>query len=273
MGKKSRQEQQEAAKDASCSLMELERAAEELGLRLSSLIVYEDEEGVQRLNPLYLAAISEQLQFDGDIPELRIGAMPEGVMPAVPIETDAMDLVAIGLSLEKASKNTLDEIKSYHKSLLAKDPFALSRLGKDADLPAYRRGRSPSFVKIDTSGSEIAILTDKERQNYAWKALSSTPGRKSVAQMLEKRIEESFPSLHRMSGVDQIPIDESHWQTMFGGKEDFNPGCGLIGLVWKSFHRFLEKYKASKRSYGFEVKPVNRVSDRQAGWSLYLYEY
>ena len=54
--------------------------------------IWEDrsEEGkLSRFNPLYEAAVTERLQFDGDIPELRTGPMPEGAEPAVPVDTNA----------------------------------------------------------------------------------------------------------------------------------------------------------------------------------------
>jgi len=270
MGKRSREEQKKAGENASAALEWVEKAAEELGVGLSSMLVYEDERGVQRVNPLYLAAISEQLQFDGDIPELRTGDMPKEAMPAVPVDLESLNLVSIGFGLEKASRQTREQINAHTRALISEDDGVLVKLGADADLPAYRRGTSPAFVEMKVTGSEIALLSESQKQMYAWKALTSTPGRKSVALVLHRMIQQEFPEMVPVGESERDPVGETHWETSFGNKEEIEPRFPVIGLVWGSFRRFIDKQV--KTNLGFKVKPINKVSDRIAGWSLYLYD-
>jgi len=56
-----------------------------------------------KLNPLYMSAIAERLQFDSDIPELRTGYLAEGTKPQVPVSTDAMSSVALGMRFDRSS--------------------------------------------------------------------------------------------------------------------------------------------------------------------------
>lgn len=66
-----------------------------------------------RLNPLYMREIAERLQFDSDIPELRTGYLAPGTKPQVPVDTDAVNPVAIGMMLESASEHVLEEMEKH----------------------------------------------------------------------------------------------------------------------------------------------------------------
>lgn len=79
-------------------------------------LLYTDDEGRLRLNPMYEVAIQERLQFDGDIPELRMGGdIPEGGYPAVPVKTDTTNPVALGMMLSKAREEVEEELKTIKK--------------------------------------------------------------------------------------------------------------------------------------------------------------
>lgn len=68
---------------------------------------------------LYLAEISERVQFDGDVPELRTGPRQEGATPAVRVETDAVSPVALGLMLKKASSEIEQVEREYRQRMFA----------------------------------------------------------------------------------------------------------------------------------------------------------
>ena len=76
----------------------------DLALRLQDLVIpAPDGRGLPRLNPTYEASLVERVQYDGDVPQLRFGPMAPGTSPAVPVDTDARDPIAIGLMLAEAA--------------------------------------------------------------------------------------------------------------------------------------------------------------------------
>ena len=74
--------------------------------------------GIPSLNPLYEAALIERAQYDGDMPELRTGSLPEGVKAAVPVLTDSRNPIAIGQMLAKASEEVTQAIAEHEKQRL-----------------------------------------------------------------------------------------------------------------------------------------------------------
>jgi len=89
--------------------------------------IFEDrsaEGKLARLNPLFEAALMERLQFDGDVPELRTGPLAPGVKPAVVVETDATNPIAIGRMLDTASSELREEqdaLDRQYEALLEKE--------------------------------------------------------------------------------------------------------------------------------------------------------
>ena len=65
-----------------------------------------------RLNPMVEAAILERVQFDGDIPEMRSGPMPQGGSPAVPVESTARNPVMLGAMLQAAADEVVQEMST-----------------------------------------------------------------------------------------------------------------------------------------------------------------
>lgn len=103
--------------------------------------VFEDEDMAGRSeHALHLAAISERLQFDGDIPELRTGPMPDGASPAVEVESEARSLAVLGAMLATASEEVAREIEAYREKV-HRDAENGSNLPARADLQeAVARG-------------------------------------------------------------------------------------------------------------------------------------
>lgn len=100
-----------------------------------------DGTGLPRLNPLYEGALVERVQFDGDVPELRSGPLPSDATPAVPVDTDARNPVAVGMMLNQASEEVQEELNAARQdavgdalgladTLVAGEPYReLNRVG------------------------------------------------------------------------------------------------------------------------------------------------
>ena len=73
---------------------------------------FEDRPDYKMLHPLLMGMIVELLQYDGDIPELRTGALPAGGSPAVPVKTVARNPVVIGAMLRTASDEVTLELQA-----------------------------------------------------------------------------------------------------------------------------------------------------------------
>lgn len=69
--------------------------------------------GLPKINPLVEAALIERVQFDGDMPELRTGPMPEGAKPAVSVDTDSRNPVAVGQMLKQASSDMAQRVQAH----------------------------------------------------------------------------------------------------------------------------------------------------------------
>ena len=209
--------------------------------------VWEDrsEDGkLSRLNPVYEAALAEKLQFDEDAPELRSGPIGEGVTPAVPVETDARNPIAIGKMLEKAAEEVKAEIKQLQsewsknaQKMLENTTSDLTVSNEDEEagitsemnsssettsselteikpLPpmlspeGYEPGKLAVARIVDTpTGTELSKLTREERQNAWWKFFSTTHGRKSVLRTIQNLIQLGLTN----AGYEDIAV------------RDFNP--------------------------------------------------
>jgi len=204
---------------------------------ISSLVGYSDEEkenfaamaggfvsrggkGGLKVDPLYMAALIERGQFDGDIPEARTGPLPEDTLPAVSVQTKETNPVAIGKMMSTASKSLKKKIDKHEDrrqkelenfqqellggsetALMAKHSAALAKFGTDmshpaaldmlkwgseeTDLPEYPRGSIPAPIKKRTPrGGALLKLEKEEEQKLSWEVLSTTQGRRSVSGVL-----------------------------------------------------------------------------------------
>ena len=100
-------------------------------------LFYTNDQGTERLNPKYESYLAERLQFDGDAPELRTGALPKGQKPAVPIETSSRNPVLLGKELEEASEKIFDQFRTIGEKSTA---LLAHELPEPRD---YQRGSKP----------------------------------------------------------------------------------------------------------------------------------
>jgi hypothetical protein len=133
--------------------------------------------GNARLNPNYESALIERAQFDGDIPELRTGPMPNEATPAVPVETTARNPVAIGEMLKQASaevKEAMDANRTkalgdamhLANGLLAPRPDT-TRIGSADEVITFNdNGTVDSTVRAPGTLSAVEEAQVEEDQNF-----------------------------------------------------------------------------------------------------------
>jgi len=266
-------------------------------------VIYDNQVGLPRLNPLYEAALIERLQYDGDLPQARTGPLAPGIKPAVPVDTDARSLVAIGHMLEDASNKVAEEVKEARQKHLDEvqalpeaktvpkkgtlvpkkgtDLAVAARGDASADPPSYRRGELPALYKVVTpSGSALALLEPEERRQRAWKAFSTTQGRRTAAPTIWKLVAEAL----RKAGMD-VPDDHggkeeeeleilatAEWTMHLGEQGTTQENFSLLDVAARALVLDLLSQLESPGVdlLGLEVNPINTVSERSVGWSARL---
>lgn len=257
--------------------------------------------GRPRLNPNYEAAVIERISFDGDAPELRFGAMPEGGRPAVPVDTDARNPVMIGWMLEKAAEevasemrqiagDTINEVREFlnegdSTELEVRGEQALTKLDRN-NLPepeGYKRGQLPARRSVeDPDGGDLATLTPEQRGQLAWKFLSTTQGRRSATRVIRDLVYTKLRSdghavilgneePSRVSRPEDVLVHAT-WTVALSGP---NATQSSFAFVDTAAHVLVHKLEAELDEGGgsgatLEVIPVNTVEVRKVGWAARL---
>lgn len=251
-------------------------------------LVVKHPSGRTALNPVVEAALAERVSLDGDAPEFRFGPLPEGCTPAVPVKTASRSPVQVGLMLERASQEVAAEYQAAltrhteHAALLLDQAeregqnLALVRRGIQALLPTgvkgYEAGTLPALREVapPTTG-ELARLSPSEERRMVWKAVSTTQGRRSLSPVFEQALAERFPNI-AFGGVPSPRATEFNWTVQAFGAEDINPKFALVetGVEWFAFA--LDTLSPQEGNpYRASVQPVNDVSTRTFGWTLYVW--
>ena len=254
--------------------------------------IWEDrsvEGKLARFNPLYEAAITERLQFDGDIPELRTGPLPEGADPAVPVDTQARNPTAIGLMLEQASAEVAEEIQAllpeYRKQveqLIEAKSESTDLTKRHVALPTvpqpkgYEPGQLPAKRSVDEpSGSQLAKLSQDRRQQLVWKTLTTTQGRRSILPMLKAVVEEKiqdagFPVVTQ-DGLSKGEIVAHHeWSMDISGPQAGQPDFAFVDVAIQALAAALiQQLKEADRDQNLilDIIPINTVNIRRVGWA------
>lgn len=252
--------------------------------------------GLPKINPVYEAALIERAQFDGDMPELRTGPLPEGVAPAVRVQTTAINPVVLGLLLKRASDETLARVEEHEKArliALSETPEeALEKAGSNlmvelwgsdkTDTSSYPRGTVPAPVALETpDGASLLALSDKDVQRASWGFVSTTQGRRSVLDPITDQVK----SLLRAAGVKVVVlggrpteaalIAQHQWVVQITGERSQQPRLNHVGVASKCLAQGLLRNLPGIPEgcdFGLLVSSVDRLSDREVGWGAYLYE-
>lgn len=270
---------------------------------LSELVFLPEKSRLPIVNPLFSAAILERLQFDGDVPEFRGGPLQKDGTPAVPVETEARSPVFLGKALEKASEVTQEEMERRFQKLLPSFEEAMKALPEDGehiealvpipngdaslekvrnihshpevDPPWYKKKEKASPIAVREEEVSTLALSKEESQGFAWKALSSTQGRRSALTPIESLV------LSKLKGegldVQVGPCGEvlcSHeWTSHISGEKEIQPrfsfmDCAASVLAAHLGKELPEQHRSE--SLVLEVSTVDEISDRQVGWSAAL---
>lgn len=266
-------------------------------------LILHKQRGLPRLNPLVEAALIERAQFDGDMPELRTGNKPQGVMPAVSVDTNVRDPAALGHMLRDASQQVAEKIaaqeparQKFIAQMAEGDATALALLeqsgqaltlaeaqdlvfdGKSAvmDVPEYRRGQVPAPVKVATpSGGVLLALTPQERKQGAWEFLSTTQGRRTavagLAELVEVKLRgEGFEVVVRPfePGAKEPVLAAHEWSVGIDGPGAMQAAFSLIDIAAACITKGLTAQMADRRGrVMLEITAVNTVDVRKVGWA------
>jgi hypothetical protein len=238
------------------------------------------------LNPLAEAALIERASLDGDVPEYRLGPLPEGATPAVPVKTTSRNLIQVGLMLERASREVAQEYRAAlaqhaaQAALLLNQAeregqnIALIRRGLEALVPTgvegYRAGAVPALRGVlPPTMRELALLSPGEERRMVWKAISTTQGRRSLVPVIEQALGERYPDLTFEAGDASCP-PLVEWTLWSNGADDLDTRFSPVESALERFALALAAL--SGKPCRAKVQPVNNPSARVFGWALYVWE-
>lgn len=207
-----------------------------------------DGDGIPRLNPTYEAYLSERLQFDGDIPELRTGPLPEGAKPAIPVQTHVTNPAAIGMLLQQASETMLGLLSS-----------------EETCLTVYRPGEVPAPMAVPYDPQSLLHMDKDTRQKFTWAFLSTTQGRRTAVPLIEQRVNEKLGFTQRKS---DLPLFEYEW--VINLMENVHPSFDFIGNASSVIANAMASH--GLQGSWVEIKTVDRIADRVVGWKGVLYK-
>jgi len=253
------------------------------------------DNGMEMLNPLLAAALAERASLDGDVPEARSGPIPEGGYPAVPVLTDAMDPVVIGMQLEQASKEVTEEIRLVTTDHANTCNLILGRIEEEATekgmevsyaleiakkgLPAipagvtgYRAGSLPALRKAQSfSVKDLTSLTPGQRRQYAYSALATTQGRRSLTSVVEKGIID-YLRAHSLEVSAGEPFPKTavttKWTIVLWGAEDLAEGFSPITTAIHAMSSEVLDMLRGHSEVRVRVNAYHGIADRQFGWTL-----
>jgi hypothetical protein len=264
---------------------------QELGLTKEDLIFQPDpDRDTIMLNPMFQALLVEILQFDGDIPELRTGDLPEGATPAVPVHSSSVtNPVLLGEMLKRASSTVHEKLNEARLKILksindvsentALTPYEkkqeLARLvNAPVSIPGYEPGKLAKPVTVTVLPMEVEGLSERDKQDLAHKALTSTQGRRSSVStietlVMEELLREGFQGVS--VGPVKNPLIRTEWSTSIdGGSREINPKFSYIQVAARSLARQIKNEiagKAGRYSHlSLSVRPLNTVSESRVGF-------
>lgn len=257
-------------------------------LKLTNPAIFQAPSGLPKLDPMFEARLFERIQFDEDAPELRVGPLPHGVSPAVPVANAPANPVALGASLKSASEKMDEEIK--HLLETGESTTEITKYGF-ANLPqpaGYQPGQLPALINVASPvGSELAIMPVPQQQELAWKAAVTTQGRRSAAQTIQARIVEYMKDIgfdietrNMIADTENILVKAVWTFSILGtGSEstqnNFSPitnaSASMLKEILKKFETAEGVYDISKPLW-FEINTVDFIDERRVGWASLIRE-
>lgn len=262
---------------------------------------FEDRPDYKMLHPLLMGMIVELLQFDGDVPELRTGALPEGGTPAVPVRTTSRNPVVVGAMLRTASEEVALELNAAQEDRQNKVAGMLDAMSeggapvtgivrqeteRGVAVPGYAPGQRAAIREVKAPTTDALIqFSFEDKQELAHKALTSTQGRRSVVPVIQEMILNSLKAdgYRGLRAGDPVKVETSNilgdfeWAMQIdGGRSERNPNFNFIDTAAASLtaklRRQLQGQASRYTQHYLVVLPINTVSERRVGWRAVLYE-
>ena len=228
---------------------------------ISKELSFKNPLGQEKLNPMYEAKIIERVQFDGDAPELRTGAMPKDGSPAVPVDTESQNPALIGAELKKASDEVQEDM-----NLIAQKSTELALIELSEPL-GYERGKLP----VPRKAGEFSLLdmSQEEKKGNTWRFISTTQGRNSAVPNIEKKLLEALNKRGFRASVGEDIWDmEYEWTTgIASGERATQENFDYIGSVVRIFERIIVTH-FEQGDLIFKVMSVNNIPARKVGWYI-----
>lgn len=226
----------------------------------------EEGPGLPGLNPVIAAQLAERLSFDGDVPEMRTGALPEGARPAVPVDTETLNPLHLGALLRNASEEVLSEMRALASENSSSSELALC----EEDPVGYVRGSLPAM-----RNTEVSPLAVSEEKDLSWLAISTTQGRRSSGLSLERNLiaklkAEGF-EVSLGSSQDPNPDFSHEWTVSIADKgvcHQFSHANTALSVFAARSVRFLRE---SPGEYVMGITTVDDIPERVVGWRVDLW--
>lgn len=223
-----------------------------------------------RNNPLVHAAILERASIDGDVPEFRGPSDPlpvEGFRPAIPVVTDSINPVHVGIMLERASLEIRDRFKIAHH-----DFYSMTLGGQDLALPVsvvgYVAGEIPDLMIVpDPHAMVLAGCPADKIRYFIWLSLATTQGRRSLAPAIERELERRVGSLAGIVG-DPISDLDARWLVTVYGPDDLSNEFNPVESAVAFFTETLRMQFLAHGPLAYTVKPLADIAGRRFGWLL-----
>ena len=250
-------------------------------------VMFQPPSGLERVDPILEAHAAERLQFDGDAPELRQHILPEGRRPAVPVKGATANPVALGWTLQQASDDVLDEIKSLTSKVTADTTDLIVRTDDTALMTqpeGFKPGKVPALREAAMpTGMQLMQLPKEEQQQLAWGSFTTTQGRRSsaptLASMVEDRLRRKGISnvsvgAHggQMRSSDEGIVAKGSWVINIGGSGPLstNEGFSLMETAAAALAAQFIEQGIDTPNLSLEVCTVDTYQRRQVGWAALL---
>ena len=214
-------------------------------------------------NPALRAAIAERASIDGDVPEFRQGPPPvEGFRPAVPVVTDSLNPVQVGLMLERASREIESRFQLANETALV---LANGDTQLVASVPGYPVGDVPEPMEVESpSAAVLSSIPDDKARYFVWLSIATTQGRRSLAPAIQAELERRLGvSAGNCDKNSRLHADARWLLSIFGPDdllEDFSPIESAVS--------FFEDILRQRLPCAFMVLPLAQIPERRFGWLL-----
>ena len=227
-------------------------------------------------SPLPTLLAQERAQFDGDVPEYRTGPLMGNAMPAIPVETTSRNPVQIGLMLEAVSQQVKEEANrltaEWQSMVEGTTGTDMVVSDKPPEPASYQSGKPAEMVAAgDVPATALLALSPEQRQQYAWKMISTTQGRRSALSVVASLVSERL----KKSGLD-CPVRDfdpsrrvgvlahAAWHYVMAGRAELQPQFSFIDVAAQTIAEDL----IAKGVHGWlEAVPIDTVDLRKVGWA------